>query len=142
MTSGAPARPGAISPVLTIDNLEEEIEFLHAALGAEVVSHRKKTDSEAAGAELRIGNTTVILRQGPDEGAPELVIWSSDVDASYSRALVVGAACLAEPHEEGGGKRQAMFADPAGIRWRITTVRRLSGPEIERRIRDQRTERL
>jgi uncharacterized glyoxalase superfamily protein PhnB len=44
----------------------------------------------------------------------------ADLDATFARALALGATALAEPSDYPFGERQATVRDPAGHSWTLT----------------------
>jgi hypothetical protein len=66
------------------------------------------------------------------EGA---ILYLSDVDAAYIRALEAGARSLEEPQDTHYGERRAMVEDPCRNIWQIAThIEDVSPEEIRRRL--------
>ena len=85
-----------VTPQLTLDNAAEAIEWYRRALGAEEKGRFEGPDGKIMHAELRIGNSRVMLHdammggKGPKAlgGSPaSLWIYVEDCDALFNRAI-------------------------------------------------------
>lgn len=146
MKSGAPQGHGNVSPYLIVDSVEKELEFLQAVFGAKTQKQLHNTRGDIWHAEALIGDTIVMLeraRKDSPAGQSMLYIWTDDVDTAYKRALQNGAASVQEPQDQFYGNREAGIKDPYGNTWWIAhELEKLSNQEIERRLAEQRKERL
>jgi PhnB protein len=100
----------------------ELIDFLHRALGAELVDRNVAPDGTIAHARIRIGDSIVELGEahGPWQPMPTVFFLRvSDTDALYRRALAAGAESLGEPADQSFGDRLAAIKDPGGNLWYI-----------------------
>ncbi|MBY6005959.1 bleomycin resistance protein [Salipiger bermudensis] len=70
-------------------------------------------------AEIRIGDTVLMI--GGMEGAPPtmLHLYISDPDAAFARALEAGAEEIQPMREEGDGDRRGGFRSPCGTQWYV-----------------------
>jgi PhnB protein len=95
---------------------------------------------------IQIGHTLVTLREAATRLAAVRktpVVWVEDVDGAFQRALDEGATPVVLPHDQPSGGRTASFIDPQGNRWRIVSQKtRLTDAEVERRLAEQRKNRL
>src|SRR5439155_22395791 len=89
-----------VTPQLTLDNAAPAIEWYKQALGAEEVARAVGPDGKIMHAELRIGDSIVMLNdamgggKGPKAmgGSPSsLWIYVEDCDALFNRAVAAGA---------------------------------------------------
>jgi PhnB protein len=123
-----------VTPQLTLDNAAEAIEWYRRALGAEEKGRFEGPDGKIMHAELRIGNSRVMLHdammggKGPKAlgGSPaSLWIYVEDCDALFNRAIAAGAELLPGPmgqmQDQFWGDRCGVFKDPHGFSWTIAT---------------------
>ena len=123
-----------VTPQLTFDNASEAIEWYRRALGAEEKGRFAGPDGKIMHAELRIGNSRVMLHdammggKGPKAmgGSPAaLWIYVDDCDALFNRAIAAGAELLPGPmgqmQDQFWGDRSGTFKDPHGYSWTIAT---------------------
>jgi uncharacterized glyoxalase superfamily protein PhnB len=144
--NAAPEGYSSVSPYLTVDSVEKELEFLQAVFGAESKQQLHNARGDIWHAEARIGDTIVMLeRVRKDSPASQsmLYLWTDDVDAAYQRALKNEAVSVQEPGDQFYGNREAGIKDPQGNTWWIAReIQKLSNQEIERRLAEQRKQRL
>ena len=119
-----------VTPQLTLDNAAQAIDWYKKALGAEEGSRAVGPDQKVMHAELRIGDSRIMLNdamgggKGPRAfgGSPaSLWVYVEDCDTTYKRALQAGATSLMEPADMFYGDRNAGVQDPAGNFWWIST---------------------
>jgi len=136
-----------VTPQLTLDKAAEAIAWYKKALGAEEVTRAVGPDGKVMHAELRIGDSLIMVNdamgggKGPREmgGSPaSLWIYVEDCDAMFNRAVAAGARVLEGPMgamaDQFWGDRAGTFTDPAGYRWSIATRKEdLSPKEMEER---------
>jgi uncharacterized glyoxalase superfamily protein PhnB len=132
--SAVPAGHHTITPQLTLDNAAEAIEWYKQALGAEEMGRAVGPDGKIMHAELRIGNSPIMLNdammggRGPKGmgGSPaSLWIYVEDADAMFNRAVAAGGQVSPGPMgqmaDQFWGDRCGTFTDPHGYRWTIAT---------------------
>jgi PhnB protein len=116
----------SITPYLGILNAAEAIEFYKKAFGATVVMRLDMPDGRIGHAELRIGDSAIMLGtpcdQGPLSGPDKAVsvglhLYVTDVDKSFQRALEAGATSVSEVKDQFYGDRSGTFKDPYGHLW-------------------------
>jgi PhnB protein len=136
-----------VTPQLTLDNAAKAIDWYKKALGAEEVSRAVGPDGKIMHAELRIGNSLIMLNDamgGSKDakamgGSPaSLWVYVEDCDALFKRAVAAGAQIAPGPMgamaDQFWGDRSGTFTDPHGYRWSIATRKEdLSPEEMERR---------
>jgi PhnB protein len=122
-----------ITPLLTFDNAPVAIEWYKKALGAQEVSRALAPDGKIMHAELRIGDSRIMLNdammggKGPVEmgGSPvSLWIYVEDCDSLFNRALAAGGqpyGAMGAMADQFWGDRCGTFTDPHGYRWTIAT---------------------
>ena len=145
--SAVPEGFHTVTPQLTLDNAAQAIDWYKKALGAEEVARAAGPDGKILHAELRIGDSRIMLNdaimggQGPKAigGSPaSLWIYVEDCDALFNRAVAAGAQVQAGPMgqmtDQFWGDRSGTFTDPHGYRWTIATRKEdLTHQEMEQR---------
>ena len=135
-----------LTPLLTVTNAAEAIEFYQKAFGAEERIRLSSPDGKTVvHAELRIGNSIFMLGQempGQEcksplafQGSPVgFYLYVEDVDAAFKRAVDAGATAKMPPENMFWGDRTGGVTDPSGHMWTFAThVEDLSHEEIARR---------
>jgi PhnB protein len=111
-----------VTPYLVVSDADAELAFLKEAFGgAEVECHRNE-DGSVMHAEIRIGDSLVMLGQAGGQWQPHaaaLYLWIEDVDATYAKALAAGAASESAPDDKPYGHRTAGVIDRNGVTWWI-----------------------
>jgi uncharacterized glyoxalase superfamily protein PhnB len=111
-----------VTPYLVVPDAEAELTFLKAAFGAtEVLCHRN-ADNTMMHAEIKIGDSLVMLGQAGGQWKPRtaaMYLWIDDVDATYAKALQAGATSESEPEDKPYGHRNAGVIDRNGVTWWI-----------------------
>jgi PhnB protein len=127
----------AVSPYLIAANAGELLEFLQKGFGAEETFRMDMPDGSVGHAEVRIGDSVVMVGQAGDAwpAVPSaLHLYVTDVDATYKTALAAGATSKDEPEDQFYGDRRANVIDPSGNQWFIAThVEDVAPDEMERR---------
>jgi PhnB protein len=132
--SAVPAGHYTVTPQLTLDDAAPAIDWYKKGLGAEEVSRATGPDGKILHAEIRIGNSPIMLNdammgmKGPKGlgGSPaSLWLYVEDCDALYNRALAAGATIvpggMGEMQDQFWGDRSGSIADPYGYTWTIAT---------------------
>lgn len=135
-----------ITPTLTLDNAAAAIEWYKRALGAEEVSRHEGPDGKIMHAELRIGNSPLMVNdvmpgmKGPKSfgGSPiGLYLYVEDADALFNRAVNAGATIQMAMADQFWGDRGGSVVDPQGYSWWIATHKEdLSPSELKQRAED------
>jgi PhnB protein len=136
-----------VTPQLTLDNAAETIEWYKRALGAEELTRALGPDGKVMHAELRIGDSKIMVNdammggKGPKAfgGSPaSLWVYVPDCDSLFNRAIAAGAKTLPGPMgalaDQFWGDRTGSFDDPAGYRWTVATRKEdLTPQEMQQR---------
>jgi len=127
-----------VTPYLVVQGAAKVIDFMREAFEAEETFRMAQPDGTIGHAEVRIGDSVVML--GDASGAenppmPGMIhLYVNDADAVYERALRAGATSLREPADQFYGDRSAGVKDVAGNHWWIAThIEDVSPEEIEKR---------
>ena len=136
-----------VTPQLTLDNAAQGIDWYKKALGAQAVTRAEGPDGKIMHAELRIGDSLIMMNDamGGGKGAKamggspaSLWVYVEDCDALFNRAVDAGAQVAPGPMgqlaDQFWGDRSGTFTDPQGYRWTIATHKEdLTREEIEQR---------
>lgn len=111
-----------VMPYLVVPGVDALIQFTKAAFGAEEVQRHTGPDGTIMHAEVRIGDSIVMMAESSGEfhAMPaSLYLTAEDVDATYVRAMEAGATSLREPQDQPYG-RSSGVRDASGNHWWIT----------------------
>ncbi len=149
MKTNVPAQPQAyhsVTPYMTVRDCVAAIDFYRRAFGAEKVMQLDMPDGKIAHAEIRIGDSIVMLSEENEEwgnkspvtlgGSPMfLMIYVPDVDAAFKKAIAAGATEVRPVEDQFYGDRSGMLKDPYGHQWTLSThVEEVSQEECQRRM--------
>ncbi len=112
-----------VVPYLIVNGAAQLIEFLEKTFDA-VVTENMKADGVIRHAEVKIGDTLIMMGEGCAEykaTANGFYIYVEDVDSSYHRALKNGATSVMKPADQFYGDRSGGVQDPTGNTWWIAT---------------------
>ena len=132
--SGATTPEGyhTITPYLSIRGLGELIEFVQAAFAAELKECIPGPDGRPKHAEVKIGDSMIMMGEAPDEASTfsaMLYMYVPDVDALFEQAIACGAGEVRGVQDEFYGDRVGAVSDPAGNQWWIATRKETLTPE-------------
>ncbi len=132
----------AVTPYIVLRNATEAITFYTKAFGAEEVYRMPSPDGRLMHAEIRIGDSKVMLSdefpemQGPCKSpqslngtSGSLMIYTKDTDAAFKRAIEAGATEVSAPEDMFWGDRFARVKDPFGHDWQFATHQEEVSPE-------------
>lgn len=131
-----------VTPHLIMSDASSALEWYKKALGAEIVSRSPGPDGKIMHAEIRVGNSLIMLN---DEmgggksakalgGSPvSLWVYVDDCDALFKQAVAAGATVppgpMGEPADQFWGDRSGGLIDPEGYTWTIATRKEDLTPE-------------
>ncbi|MDA4128945.1 MAG: VOC family protein [Thaumarchaeota archaeon] len=126
-----------LTPYLVVEDVPKLIDFLKKAFGAKELERTTRPDGTVRHAELRIGDSVVMMAEARGESKPMpcmLYVYTEDTNATYERAIKAGATSLMEPADQFYGDRNAGVKDPVGNSWWLATrMEDVSPNEIQRR---------
>ena len=138
-----------ITPHLVVQGAAKAIEFYQKAFGAEIKGVHDLPDGKVMHAELRFGDSTVMLAdEFPRMGtctSPKtlggtsfnLFLYSENVDQLFAQAVAAGATVLMPLANQFWGDRYGQLQDPFGHVWALSQhVEDVSPDEMERRARE------
>lgn len=146
MSPSAVVGQSTIVPCLRVQSIPDELHFLEAVFGVELRVPRGGDDAALSQIEVQLGNASLMLRhahQADASAAGSVYVKTDDVDATCQRAVDAGATLIDAPNARSSGVHEAGFRDPQGNVWWIgQKTGRLSNREVDRRLTQQRRERL
>ena len=131
-----------LTPYMTCRNAARAIEFYKQAFGAVVKAVMNSPDGKVMHAELRIGDSNIMLAdEFPEFGSlsPQTIggsgmglhIYTEDVDSAFDRAVKAGAAVEMPVSDMFWGDRYGKLTDPFGHKWSIASHKRdMTGEEM------------
>jgi len=138
-----------ITPHLAMRDAAKAIEFYKKAFGAEIKGVHKTPDGKVMHAELRIGDSTVLLAdEFPGMGScasPQtlggtcvvLNLYGENVDQLFNQAVAAGATVIMPLANQFWGDRYGQVKDPFGHTWALGQhVEDIAPEELERRGRE------
>jgi uncharacterized glyoxalase superfamily protein PhnB len=143
-----PIRDGfhTVTPYLMVNGVANLLDYLVAAFDAKQLFRLNRPDGSLGHAEVRIGDSMVMLGEpmGPFGPMPaQIYLYVNDCDATYLRAIRAGGTSVLEPITmHFSGERYGGVRDPAGnIWWVATHVEDVTPEECARRFREERESR-
>jgi PhnB protein len=136
----------SVTPYLVCRGAAKAIDYYKRVFGAEEIMRMPAPGDRVGHAELRIGDSVVMLAdEHPEAGArsPEsvggtpvsLMVYVPDVDTTYKKALAAGAREIRALADQFYGDRSGTITDPFGHQWTIAThVEDVSPEEMNRRM--------
>lgn len=137
-----------VTPRLVVRGGAEAIDFYRAAFGAEEVGERfTGPGGEVIHAEVRIGDSIVMITDAGDNGGPAqappalggmvtaiMATYWPDVDAAWERAVAAGAEVIFPLADQFYGERGGRLRDPFGQQWMLSQrIEVVSSEEMARR---------
>ena len=118
-----------VTPILTIDGTQAALDWYERALGAVVLSKHTGPDRKITHAEVRIGNSKLMLHDPMMDaktlqlsGSPiGLWIYVEDCDVLFARAKKAGGSISMPMEDQFWGDRCGSITDPFGLNWIIAT---------------------
>jgi PhnB protein len=137
-----------VTPYFAVKDAARAIDFYKRAFGAEELSRMPGPDGKVMHAEIRIGNSRIMLGDESPMGgckSPQslggtsmgLHIYVKDVDAAFAKAVAAGAKVSMPVMDMFWGDRYGKLADPFGHEWSLATHKEeLMPAEIEQRMHE------
>lgn len=122
---------------LQVADAAGQIEFLKKAFDAEEVHRSAMPDGTVIHAQVRIGDSVIMIGQTGGEWKPRpctVYLYVADVDSAYRNAVDAGGKGLGEPKDQFYGDRSGGVEDTNGNWWWIAThIEDVSHEESTRR---------
>ena len=138
-----------VTPQLTLENAAQTLAWYAKAFGAKEVSRAIGPDGKIMHAEIRIGDSPVMVNdammgsKGPraQGGSPaSLWVYVEDCDALYNRAKAAGGKVpdgpMGQMQDQFWGDRCGSIIDPEGYTWTIATHKEDLTPEEMKKRQD------
>lgn len=113
-----------VTTYLIIKDAASFIQFTQNVFNAEAVSKHMRDENTIMHAEIKIGNSVIMLADSTEQYSPanaNLFIYVEDADVTYKKALDNGAAAVTELGNQSYG-RSGGVKDSFGNTWWITSV--------------------
>jgi PhnB protein len=149
--SPVPEHLHTVTARLVVRDGAAAIDFYRDAFGAQEVGERfNGPDGKLIHAEVRIGDSIVMITDESDNGAPAkspqsldgivsaiMVLYWTDVDAAWDRAVAAGAEVIYPLADQFYGERGGRLRDPSGQQWMMSQcIADLTHEEVNRRAAD------
>lgn len=146
--SPVPDHLHTVTPRLVVRDGARAIEFYRAAFSAEEVGQRFIDPSGAViHAEVRVGNSVVMITDEAGDGAPAqappslngavtaiMATYWADVDAAWDQAVAAGAEVVYPLADQFYGERGGRLRDPFGQQWMLSQrIENVAAEEMNRR---------
>jgi PhnB protein len=144
-TQAIPKGYHSVTPSLVVAGAAKAIDFYKKALGAEELMRFPGPDGSVMHAEIRIGDSTIMLAdEMPEQGgrSPKsyggtpvsFFVYKENVDAAWKRAVDAGAKEIMPLDNQFWGDRTGCLEDPFGHRWWLAQhVEDLTPEEMQKR---------
>lgn len=131
-----------VTPYLVCTDAAKVVDFAKAAFGAEEMFRIDAPGGKIGHAELKIGDSMVMVADSSDGHPPMpamLNLYVPDVDAVFARAVKAGATVVRDVANQFYGDRSGGVKDASGNQWWISThVEDVSPEEMEKRAKSQK----
>jgi len=121
-----------VTTLLTVPGVNRLIDFLTKAFEGQVLFRMDGPDGKVGHAEMKIGDTIVMMGEPHGEFGPRpcnIYLYVKDVDGVYERAIQAGGKSLRPVQDQFYGDRSGGVEDPCGNQWWIATHVEDVGPE-------------
>lgn len=131
-----PIRDGfhTVTPYLFAEGVSRVIDFISAAFDGEILFRHESPDGTDMHAEMRVGNSMVMLGESSDEFPPmpsSIYLYVTDCDTQFQSALDAGGISVFDVRDLPSGERYSGVEDPCGNLWWIATHKADPTPEEE-----------
>lgn len=127
-----------ITPYVIVEGANKLITFIEKTFDGEVTFKMENDDGKVGHAEMKVGNSRLMLAEATDEWKANnsmLQLYVEDADAVYQKALDSGADSIKEPADQFYGDRSATVKDFSGNVWNIAThLEEISEEEMQKRM--------
>jgi PhnB protein len=147
-TQAIPKGHHSVTPSIMVAGAARAIDFYKKALGAEELSRFPGPDGSIMHAEIRIGDSPIMLGdEMPEQGAKgpkayggtpvSLFVYLDNVDAAWKRAIDAGGKQIMPLADQFWGDRAGCFEDPFGHKWWLAQHIKDMTPDELRQAADQ-----
>jgi PhnB protein len=117
-----PAGIQNVSPYLCVEGAEKTIQFLIQVFGCKDVDRSIRPDGKIANVQLSFGDSIVMISDSSKDFPTmraALYVYVADANATYDKALALGAKGIMKPMETPYGDLNGGIQDPSGNIWWI-----------------------
>ena len=136
-TKPTPEGYRTVTPGFITRDCDKAIDFIKTVFRAEERMRFLGPDGKVAHCELQLGDCVIMCGEAGDyhAAAPQyLMVYVSDCDATFKRAVDAGAKVLEQPNDKFYGDRSGRVKDTFGNEWVISThIEDVSPEEMEKR---------
>jgi PhnB protein len=115
----------AVSVYIVANGAQSVLDFLRQTFDAEPLRRFDTPDGKIMHAEVRVGDTVLMIADSGGSYPPFPVwlhVYVPDADATYQAALKAGGVSVQEPaRKEHDTDKRGGFQDPAGNTWWVAT---------------------
>ena len=127
-----PAGMHTITPYIIVDDAKKAIAFYKEAFGAHEVMCMDMPNGKVMHAEIKIGDSTIMLGESCDERncvsplvagkvTASLMMYSENVDQTFDKAVKAGCTVAMPVMDMFWGDRYGQVTDPFGHMWSLAT---------------------
>ena len=139
-TQHIPEGYSTLTAYYRIKNVQQYLHFLELAFEAETLESYPGKDGSIMHAEVRIGDSRLMMGEACDERGPThcmQYMYVPDVDAAFEHVLKAGAESIQDPADQFYGHRTCGLRDPFGNEWWLANKQETMDPEeIARRSKE------
>jgi PhnB protein len=142
-----PGHLRTVTPRPVVDDGAAAIDFYTTAFGAQEIGERfTRPDGELGHAEIRIGDSVVMITQDAVDGparSPQrlggmvtcvMALYWQDVNTAWERAVAAGAEVIYPLEDQFYGERGGRLRDPFGQQWMMSQhIEDVTAEEMARR---------
>ena len=113
-----------VSPYFIVSDARATLAFLRDLFGGEVLRTHADDEGRVRHAEVRIDDSVVMLADAAPEWPPQPAhahVYVADVDATYAKALELGAESVQEPVRKDDPDKRGGVKGRGGVTWWIAT---------------------
>lgn len=128
-----------VTPFLSVKDVKPLLEFARRAFGAEEIYRMNMPDGTIMHAEIKIGDSMVMVGDSMEDTPTRssIYLYVEDADEVFRKAVEAGGKVVQEPKDQFYGDRNAGVRDPSGNIWWMATHKEDLSPE-EREARADR----
>jgi uncharacterized glyoxalase superfamily protein PhnB len=126
-----------VTPYLVVADGAKFIEFMSAVFDARVTEQLMRPDATIWHAEIRVGDSMIMLSESSASAPPTPVmlhVYVDDVDTVFKRAVRAGGTVVSAPTDQFYGDRSCGIREPSGnTLWIATHIEDVAPDELQRR---------
>ncbi|EQB63038.1 MAG: hypothetical protein RBG1_1C00001G0617 [candidate division Zixibacteria bacterium RBG-1] len=130
----------SVIPYLIVQGAAALIDFLRHAFDATEKERHAWPDGSIMHAEVKIGDSTIMLGEARGEWKPmpaSIYLYVNDADATFRKAIKAGAVSVMEPADQFYGDRHGGVKDPCGNHWWVAThIEDVPPEELQKRMEE------